>query len=208
MADENDNLANEVAEAVFTKIADTFVDFMSNIKDGQIGIAESLNRINARLESAENKVSMEEKKIIDIELWEKQTDEWKSRKKIRIDRMEIEMSLLQPNEIKKYVDEIHAVKPVMERLVRAFKWWKILLYIIALSILVFAAVAFSHRHGLLGQYRNSSIEMIDADIKTGKILPYTRAIHENRLSDTQIDTVQAGILKYNIKPVTITYDKR
>jgi hypothetical protein len=208
MADENDNLANEVAETVFSKIADTFADFMNNIKDGQKGIAESLNHIDKRLESAENKVSMEEKKIIDIELWEKQTDEWKSRKKIRIDRMEIEMSLLQPNEIKKYVDEIHAVKPVMERLVRAFKWWKILLYIIALSILVFAAVAFSHRHGLLGQYKNSGIEMIDADIKTGKILPYTRAIHENRLSDTQIDTVQAGILKYNIKPVTITYDKR
>jgi len=203
MVDENkipifnsEEFADKIADKVYIKIAKPFADFMENIKDGQEGIAKSLNQINKRLELTEEKVRKEEVMLLDHE---KRLKEKKSR------ILKLEEGYEKSKRVIRIIDKL---EPTLLRIDNASKWWKIVLYIIALAVLVFAAVAYSYRKGLLGQYKNSSIEMIDADIKTGKILPYTRAIHENRLSDTQIDTVQAGILKYNIKPVTITYDKR
>lgn len=186
MAEENNNLANEVAEAVFSKIANTFADFMDNIKDGQKGITESLDRINNRLELAEEKARKEELIILDHEKRLKE-------KKSRILKLEEGYE-----ENKRVIRIIDKLEPALLRVDNAFKWWKIALYIIALAVLVFAAVAFSHRHGLLGQYKSSGIN--NSTVKTQQYSNITRAVHEKKLSDAQIDSVELEILSM-IKPI-------
>ena len=53
----------------------------------------------------------------------------------------------------------------------------------------------------------TGIEKIEYDIKNGHVLPNVRAI-QMPTTNAEIDSAQAEILKYNIKPVSITYNKR
>jgi hypothetical protein len=148
MVDENkipifnsEEFADKIADKVYIKIAKPFADFMENIKDGQEGIAESLNQINKRLELTEEKVRKEEVMLLDHE---KRLKEKKSR------ILKLEEGYEENKRIIRIIDKL---EPTLLRVDNAFKWWKIVLYIIALAVLVFAAVAYSHRKGLLGYIR-------------------------------------------------------
>jgi hypothetical protein len=146
MADENkipifnsEQFTDKIADKVYIKIAKPFADFMENIKDGQKGITDSLNQINKRLELAEEKVRKAEEKVRKEEVMLLDHEKRLKEKKIRMLKLEEGYE-----ENKRVIRIIDKLEPVLLRVDKVFRWWKIVLYILALAVLVFAAVAYSH----------------------------------------------------------------
>jgi len=123
-------LANELAETVslkvYEKLAETLAPVWTKLED----ISTEITAIKSRLEIAESKTSIEEKRIEEIEAWQR-------RKKVRIEKIEKEIALLQPESIKMISEEIQKIRPELEWFICAFKWWKILIYVATITGLWF-----------------------------------------------------------------------
>ena len=160
------------------------------------GIADDIESIKDRLETTENKLSAEERRIEMVE-------EWQKRKKLRIEKLEVEMAMFQPEsliEMRQFAKEFREVKPLFMRWGKIFdwwtikNWWKLVLICVALLGLFFGLIWFSHKVRWvsgLGKQQSSRIDDIYARMRTGTVSTTTRAIHLDytKLSSAQKDSV-------------------
>jgi len=115
MADE---LAFKVSEIVYDKLAETLAPVWLKLES----IGDEITDIKARLTMAETKTTIEEKRITEIEAWQR-------RKKERIEKIEKDIAVLQPAAIRALSQDIKAIRPELEWFMNAFKWWKIVIYV-------------------------------------------------------------------------------
>jgi uncharacterized coiled-coil protein SlyX len=121
---QSDELTNTIAEKVYDKLAEFNVPVLLKLEaliNGQAEIAKDITHIKERLQITEGRITIEEQRINDL-------NARLLAKKLRLEKLEIAMSLLQPEAIKQYANEIHEIKPILTKMVNAFKWWKIVIY--------------------------------------------------------------------------------
>jgi hypothetical protein len=188
-----------IIDGFYERIAKQFADFMNNIETGQKGIATSLSQI-------------EKSNRLEIEKLNLRADANRDAVKALRDEYEIN---------KKHLEYLATVKPTLETIQKVFKFWtwkgnwkKIIgviagtliviffLFWVFLSIMKFKGFVSSNESTKI-----TGIKKIEYDIKNGHISPNVRAI-QMPTTQVEIDSAQAEILKYNIKPVTITYNKK
>jgi peptidoglycan hydrolase CwlO-like protein len=191
-------------------MAETFTDFMANIKEGLDGIAADIKAINKRLDETENKVRLEEKIILEHER--------------RLDKKREDIKGLK-EEFEKHKEAtrlIVEIKPTLETIQSFFRWWdwknwwKIFLVFILVIIFfigLFISINFyMHDKGWVmynnpknRAYKEWTQEIKDSEAKILKAPE--RAVILKKETDAEIDSTEQNIIRYNIKPVTITYDK-
>lgn len=119
---DDEKLAGNIATKVYGMFAQTFETYSKALED--IGKGQAL--ILQRLDDAELAVMEEKKRILQLE---KRDDD----KKMRVERLEREMRFLQVANIENVVIEINRITPLLIWFKKAFKWYKIVLYVLAIT---------------------------------------------------------------------------
>ena len=191
---QSDELANKVAEKVRADVAETYIQLAASLK----GIEGSIKSVNERLDREDKKI------ILEVE-----------RLDLRIDLKRNQIKDLRDDfeESQRELEEIAKHKPTLETIQRFFKfftWKENKLRIIAIVIgilLLFSSMVIGiyfimRKSGWITAYSNKLSQNKEQYDEAIKILNApTRAIHIEKLTDAQIDSIQADILKYNIKPI-------
>lgn len=193
---QSDTLTDTIADKVYEKLAEFNAPVLLKLEtliNGQTEIAEDIFEIKERLSATEEKVGIEEKRIEGI-------DKRLDAKKKRIERLESEMRMLQPESIEEYSIEIHKVKPILDKIVKMFSWWRIAIYILIVAILAALVVLTLHKNGYLGQLRNDkqSYKEWAKELETQQIKGYstiTRGSTAYKMTDAEIDTLENQTLR-------------
>ena len=221
MADENkipifnsEEFAEKVADKVYNKTAGTFTDFMLNIENGLKGIADDISDIKDRLTTNENKVTIEEQKIKDID----DRLKWKKNKiNEHEDRLNNGKKLIEEirNDLEQFKEdtkELAEIKPTLKTIQKVFEFWKLknwlkITGIVIGIILIFSAMvigiySYMRKSGWVTEYSNKHSQNFEQYDEGMKILNApVRSVLVQKLTDAQIDSNQAAILRYNIKPI-------
>jgi hypothetical protein len=209
-----------VIKKFVSAIAEHYDPIMRGISSLSLGmeqIGKDIVTIKERLSMTEDKVSAEEIELERIKIWQKQTDEWKNRKKLKIERMEIELSMLQPEYIKqigenvrKDANDITLVKPILTKIVNMFKWWKIAIYILIVAILAALMVLTLHKNGVLGQLKNGkqSYKEWTQELKTQQAKGYSTITRGAKLTKNYTDAQKDSAINVNQHNIQMMIDKR
>ena len=119
---DDEVLAGKIADKVYGHFGQTFETYSLALE--KIGKGQEL--ILARLERAELAVKEEKKRIATLEL---RADD----KKKRIEQLERQMRFLQEDNIENVAKEIQKITPLLLWFKKAFKWWKVVLYVLAIT---------------------------------------------------------------------------
>ena len=206
---DNDEFAGKIADKVRGHVAESYEQLAAvllRIEKGQIDI------IN-RLDIAEEKVKNEEIVLVNHE---KRLQEKKERIRRLEEKYEEQRVLIEfVTKMEPVLISVSKLEPALRRVDKAFKWWKIVLYILAVGLLVFLAVAYSHKAGMLGFLKSDKHSYgtqmtIDEQMKI--LNAPTRAIHlkdltgyakdkKDSITDSGIqqdeNEIEAGIKKRN-----------
>jgi uncharacterized coiled-coil protein SlyX len=198
---DNETFAEKVANKVRGDIADSYIALeriLSEIKTGQVVILKNISQINDRLSIAEERVNIQEQRIEDHE-------KRLAVKRLRIEKLEVQMSFLQPDSIKSYTDEIRKVKPILNKVVKMFSWWRIAIYVLIVAILASLMVLILHKNGYLSIFKsdrtvkNEWVDKLKADQSNGYSGNTRGGNIVYPLSDVQIDSLENEQIKSLIK---------
>jgi hypothetical protein len=177
--EETDHLPDKIANKVYDKISGTFMDFMTNIEEGQKNI---IAEMKARSDVEGARVSILENKI---------------------KHLDVDNITKYREEAEKLHDEIKIVAPKLDKIVDAFKWWKVAIYVFATALVATLIVLSLHKGGYLSNYikdRKFTTEW-NQDVSTmdQRDKGITRGVPEVKRTDAEITANQERILK-SIKP--------
>jgi hypothetical protein len=175
-------------------------------------IASDLNDVKGQLNTIDDRVSAEERRLNTLEAWQGKAEEWAERKKKRIEILEDRVDVLDPNS--KFTSEILEMKPYIMKWGRFLEWWswknwwKIVLVVIAITIIFIGVNIFMHDTGMVTLWdKQSNVDKIEMDIKTGHVDPRVRDIKQYEMTDEERTRKQDNIAE-DIKRRTDEYEKK
>jgi uncharacterized protein YjbJ (UPF0337 family) len=193
LSTENINMLGAIGRML--SLQDEFIgDILGEIKEAIVKITQRLDIIETRLTRAEGDAKEALGKIIEEDSRILEHDNRLNKKKQEIEELRGEFE-----KYKEHLEYVSKIKPTLETLQNAFRfwrwknWWKIVSIIVGIilvfSLMVIGIYSFMRQSGCLSQSKTSGIEKVWTDIKTGNISNDVRTIHFNNLTPTQKDSL-------------------
>ena len=231
LTDENINYIGAVGRML--SLQDDFIEgILGDIHRTLVSIELRLDTIEQRLTTAEekaevavrtaetavNKAKIALGKAIEDEAQIADHERRLVAKDVRITNLETGIAAIQPELIEKYMeqakeygDDIHKVKPVLDRIVTMFKWWKIAIYVAIVAVIVSLFVLILHKNGLLAKNNKQGYgNTMTAEEEMKIINAPTRSVHFSKITGTKAyrDSVNDAIIEQNEKDIQASIDAR
>lgn len=131
----NEMIINKFLDQI-AKHYEPIMEKLDNLEKGMNKIGLDIAEINVRLTRAEKKVAQDALTLAEV-------DRRLETKRKRIEELEKQVKVLQPEVILEFIEKINSVNPVLDK-IRTFKWWKAI--IIAIGLFLAAIGAFLGIH--------------------------------------------------------------